>query len=161
MTDRVFLGISITFFFLGICLPMFTLQKFFIINDTFSLMGGVIELFNKSEYLLAAVIFSFSVLTPLIKFGLAWLVLSIDEIDQEKRLFAVRKLATICKWSMADVFILAILAATIKLGGLATVKVHIGLVFFAAYVLLSMLLTHRLLSHYRLQPLEDVSKGEG
>ena len=161
MTDRVFLGISITFFFLGICLPMFTLQKFFIINDTFSLMGGVIELFNKSEYLLAAVIFSFSVLTPLIKFGLAWLVLSIDEIDQEKRLFAVRKLATICKWSMADVFILAILAATIKLGGLATVKVHIGLVFFAAYVLLSMLLTHRLLSHYRLQPLEDVSKEEG
>ena len=161
MTDRVFLGISITFFFLGICLPMFTLQKFFIINDTFSLMGGVIELFNKSEYLLAAVIFSFSVLTPLIKFGLAWLVLSIDEIDQEKRLFAVRKLATICKWSMADVFILAILAATIKLGGLATVKVHIGLVFFAAYVLLSMLLTHRLLSHYRLQPLEDVSKGKG
>ena len=161
MTDRVFLGISITFFFLGICLPMFTLQKFFIINDTFSLMGGVIELFNKSEYLLAAVIFSFSVLTPLIKFGLAWLVLSIDEIDQEKRLFAVRKLATICKWSMADVFILAILAATIKLGGLATVKVHIGLAFFAAYVLLSMLLTHRLLSHYRLQPLEDVSKGEG
>ena len=154
MTDRVFLGISITFFFLGICLPMFTLQKFFIINDTFSLMGGVAELFRKSEYLLAGVIFSFSVLTPIIKFALSWLVLSIDEVEQEKRLFAVRKLATICKWSMADVFILAILAATIKLGGLATVEVHIGLVFFAAYVLLSMVLTHRLLSHYRLQPLE-------
>ena len=147
MTDRVFLGISITFFCLCICLPMFTLQKFFIINDTFSLMGGVIELFKQSEYLLAAVIFSFSVLTPFIKFGLSWLVLSIDEVEQDKRLFAIRKLATICKWSMADVFILAILAATIKLGGLATVKVHIGLVFFAAYVLLSMVLTHRLLSH--------------
>lgn len=69
-------------------------------------MGGVIELFNKSEYLLAAII-------------------------------------------------LAILAATIKLGGLATVKVHIGLLFFAVYVLLSMVLTHRLLSGYRLQPLEE------
>jgi len=114
----------------------------------------VTELFRKSEYLLAGVIFSFSVLTPIIKFALSWLVLSIDEVEQEKRLFAVRKLATICKWSMADVFILAILAATIKLGGLATVEVHIGLVFFAAYVLLSMVLTHRLLSHYRLQPLE-------
>lgn len=155
MTDRVFLGISMTFFFLGICLPMFSLEKFFVINDSFSLMGGVIELFNKSEYLLAAVIFAFSVLTPMIKFALSWLVLSIDEVDQQKRLFAVRKLATICKWSMADVFILAILAATIKLGGLAAVKVHIGLLFFAAYVLLSMALTHRLLSHYRLQPLEE------
>lgn len=158
MTDRVFLGISITFFCLGICLPMFTLQKFFIINDSFSLMGGVMELFNKSEYLLAAVIFCFSVLTPIIKFVLSWLVLSIDEIEQNKRLFAVRKLATICKWSMADVFILAILAATIKLGGLATVQVHIGLGFFAAYVLLSMVLTHRLLSHYRLQPVENEVK---
>jgi len=114
MTDRVFLGISITFFCLGIFLPMFTLQKFFIINDTFSLIGGVTELFKKSEYLLAAVIFAFSVLTPIIKFALSWLVLSIDEVQQDKRLFAVRKLATICKWSMAE-----------------------------------------LLSHYRLQPLEE------
>ena len=154
MTDRVFLGISITFFCLGILLPMFSLQKFFVINDSFSLIGGVIELFNKAEYLLAAVIFGFSILTPIIKFALSWLVLSIDEVDQEKRLFAVRKLSNICKWSMADVFILAILAATIKLGGLATVEVHIGLGFFAAYVLLSMVLTHRLLSHYQLQPLE-------
>ena len=155
MLDRVFLGISITLFALGIFLPMFSLQKFFVINDSFSLMSGVVTLFNKNEYLLAAVIFSFSVLTPILKFALSWLVLSVDEIEQDKRLFAVRKLATICKWSMADVFILAILAATIKLGGLATVKVHIGLVFFAAYVLLSMVLTHRLLSNYKLQPVEQ------
>jgi len=155
MLDRVFLGVSIVLFFLGITLPMFSLQKFFIINDSFSLMGGVIELFKQSEFLLAAVIFGFSVLTPTLKFVLSWLVLSIDEIDEKKRLFAIRKLSKICKWSMADVFILAILAATIKLGGLATVKVHIGLVFFACYVLLSMILTHRLLSSYCLQPVDE------
>ena len=154
MLDRVFLGISMTFFFLGISLPMFTLQKFFIVKDTFSLLGGAYQLLHAHEYFLVIIILGFSVVTPMIKFGLSWLVLSIDEIDQSKRLFAIRKLSKICKWSMADVFIIAILAATIKLGGLATVKVHIGLWFFSAYVLLSMVLTHRLLSGYQLQPQE-------
>lgn len=152
MIDRVFLGVSIMLFCIGISLPMFSLQKFFIVNDTFSLLGGVYELLKVKEFFLVAVIFGFSVLTPILKFALSWLVLSIDEVNQERRLFAIRKLSMICKWSMADVFIIAVLAATIKLGGLATVKVHIGLLFFAAYVLLSMVLTHRLLKAYVLQP---------
>lgn len=154
MIDRVFLGVSITFFILGIMLPMFTLQKFFIVKDTFSLISGVEQLFTAKEYLLVLVIAGFSILTPVIKFVLSWLVLSIDEVDQKKRLFAIRKLAMICKWSMADVFIIAVLAATIKLGGLATVKVHIGLWFFSAYVILSMVLTHRLLGGYQLLPIK-------
>ncbi len=157
MVDRVFLGISIMLFCIGISLPMFTLQKFFVVNDTFSLLGGVYQLVLAKEALLASVIFGFSVVTPILKFSLSWLVLSIDEVNESKRLFAIRKLAMICKWSMADVFIIAILAATIKLGGLATVKIHIGLIFFAAYVLLSMILTHRLLRNYSLQPTLDTA----
>jgi len=150
--DRVLLGASIVFFCLGISLPMFTLQKFFVVKDTFSLLGGAYELFKAQEVFLVIVILGFSVFTPFLKFVLSWLVLSIEEVNQTKRLFAIRKLAMICKWSMADVFIIAILAATIKLGGLATVKTHIGLLFFGIYVLLSMILTHRLLSNYSLQP---------
>ncbi len=151
MFDRVFLGVSIVFFGLGISMPMFTLQKFFVMNDTFSLLGGVHELFSIKEFFLAAVIFSFSVLTPVLKFTFSWVVLSKEHASESNRLFAVRNLSKICKWSMADVFIISILAATIKLGGLATVQVHVGLFFFAGYVLLSMLLTYRLLSGYSLQ----------
>jgi len=151
MLDRVLLGVSIVMFVLGISLPMFTLQKFFIVNDTFSLLGGAFELLVIEELFLFLLIIGFSVITPILKFVLSWLVLSIDEIAEDKRLIAIRKLSMICKWSMADVFVIAVLAATIKLGGLATVKVHIGLLFFACYVLLSMFLTHRLLSGYQLQ----------
>ena len=57
------------------------------------------------------------------------------------------------KWSMADVFIIAIMAATIKFGGLAAVHVHIGLLFFAISVVLSLVVTHRILSHYELRPI--------
>lgn len=159
MIDRVFLGVSIALFFLGISLPMFTLQKFFIVRDTFSLVGGITQLFNAHEFFLVVIIAMFSIVTPIIKFVLSWLVLSVDQIDQTKRLFAVRKLAFICKWSMADVFIIAILAATIKLGGLATVEVHIGLLFFASYVLLSMALTYRLLRAYELRPIINAADG--
>lgn len=152
MFDRVFLGVSMVFFGLGISMPMFSLQKFFVVNDTFSLLGGVYQLVSIREYFLAVVITAFSVLTPILKFIFSWVALSMENASPEKRLFAVHNLSKICKWSMADVFIIAILAATIKLGGLATVKVHIGLIFFASYVLLSMIITYRLLRAYSLQP---------
>ena len=139
-------------FGMGICMPMFSLQKFFVVNDTFSLLGGVQELITLKEFFLAAIIVAFSILTPLLKFAFSWLVLGTENSDPTKHLFAVRALSKICKWSMADVFIISILAATIKLGGLATVNVHVGLFFFAGYVLLSMILTYRLLSGYALQP---------
>ncbi|GAA6138121.1 hypothetical protein NBRC116583_18680 [Arenicella sp. 4NH20-0111] len=152
MFDRVFLGVSMVLFVLGISLPMFSLQKFFVVNDSFSLLGGVYELLKAQEFFLVVVIFGFSVLTPTIKFALSWFALSIEDSGSKTRLFAIRKLAKICKWSMADVFIIAILAATVKLGGLAAVKVHVGLLFFGGYAILSMILTHRLLRAYELQP---------
>jgi len=152
MFDRVFLGVSMVLFTLGISLPMFSLQKFFVVNDSFSLLGGAYELFKVNEFFLVAVILGFSVLTPVLKFALSWIVLSIDDVQEHKRLLAIRLLSKICKWSMADVFIIAILAATIKLGGLATVKIHIGLLFFGLYAIISMVLTHRLLGVYELQP---------
>lgn len=158
MVDRVFLGVSMVLFLLGISLPMFSLQKFFVVNDSFSLLGGAYELLKEQEFFLVAIILGFSVFTPILKFVLSWFVLSIENSQESKRLFAIRKLAKICKWSMADVFIIAILAATIKLGGLATVKVHIGLVFFGCYAILSMILTHRLLGEYELKPRVPVAK---
>ena len=53
---------------------------------------------------------------------------------------------------MADVFVIAVLASTIKVGGLAHVSVHIGLLVFGLSVLLSLVLSHRLTSQYELKP---------
>jgi len=47
------------------------------------------------------------------------------------------------KWSMLDVFVVAVLLASVKLGALAQVQIHNGLYAFAASVLLTMLITAR------------------
>ena len=47
------------------------------------------------------------------------------------------------KWSMLDVFVVAVLLASVKLAGLAQVEIHSGLYAFAASVLLTMLITAR------------------
>ncbi len=45
---------------------------------------------------------------------------------------------------MLDVFVVAILVVTVKLGAVANVEMHYGLYFFAAAVLLTMFITARI-----------------
>ena len=56
---------------------------------------------------------------------------------------------------MADVFVVAVIAATIKMGMLATVQIHIGLFLFGFAVLTSMVLVHKLMSGYELRPINE------
>lgn len=63
----------------------------------------------------------------------------------------VKRLAVLGKWSMADVFVVAVIAATVKMGMLATVQVHIGLLVFGFAVLTSMVLAHKQMSAYELR----------
>jgi len=127
----------------GATLPMFSFSRFWIFNDSFSLVTGCWYLLTEGEWLLFLVIFGFSLLAPAYK---QWLLfrLSSDLISAEKRSRALQKLHVLGKWSMADVLVVAVLAATIKLGGMASVSVHSGLYCFTAGVIISMLLTQRL-----------------
>jgi paraquat-inducible protein A len=52
------------------------------------------------------------------------------------------------RWGMLDVFVVAVLLVTVKLGAIASVKVHPGLYYFGAAVLLMMIITHRLSGAY-------------
>lgn len=47
------------------------------------------------------------------------------------------------RWAMLDVFVVAILIVTVKLGAIASVEVHPGLYVFGAAVLLIMIITDR------------------
>lgn len=76
-------------------------------------------------------------------------------IDSEKRMALIRRLAMVGKWSMADVFVVSIIAATVKLGVIAKITVHIGLYVFGLAVLASMFLAHQLMSGYELRPTDE------
>lgn len=151
--NRLILVLTFASFVLGVTLPMFSLEKFMVLEDSFSVLGGLWHLLTQGNAALALIIFLFSVITPLYKLLVCWNISTGRVGCPERKLKLVNRLMLIGKWSMADVFIIAIMAATIKFGGLAAVHVHIGLLFFAISVVLSLVVTHRILSHYELRPI--------
>ena len=96
---------------------------------------------------LASILFFFSIVIPVIKTVVAWLTLfSRTHHFSLRGLHLSRHLG---KWSMADVFVVAILVAffsTSGEGGMTHAEVQAGLWFFAAYVVLSLVGT-QLISH--------------
>ncbi|NWF39844.1 paraquat-inducible protein A [Mariprofundus sp. NF] len=135
----------------GMVLPMFSFHKFYIFDDTFSLFGGVIYLLEEGELFLFLILFAFSIALPIYKMVLSFLLVNNSIKEAERKLKIVNRLAIVGKWSMTDVFVIAILAATVKLGMIATIEVHTGLFVFGAGVITSMLLVHRLLAGYELR----------
>jgi paraquat-inducible protein A len=126
----------------GAIMPMFTFSQFYIFNDTFSLASGIFYLLTEGQPLLFLVVFSFSILMPAYKMYILYRLLhKRDGNDRHRQLHILSFLG---KWSMLDVFVVAILVVTVKLGAIANIKVHFGIYLFTLAVLASMLLTHKI-----------------
>jgi len=128
----------------GAVLPMFTFSQFYIFNDTFSLASGIFHLLMQGEPLLFIVVFSFSILMPAWKMYLLYRLLHTQDGDNTRRHRQLHVLSFLGKWSMLDVFVVAILVVTVKLGAIASITVHFGIYLFTLAVLASMLLTHKI-----------------
>jgi paraquat-inducible protein A len=153
--DRVLWLISCALFTGGIVLPMFTFHNFLFFDDTFSLIGSIVHLFNEGQFFLFFVMLSFSIIGPLYKLTILSILISEKPIDDEHRIKLVQRLAILGKWSMADVFVVAILASTIKMGFVASVSIHSGLVIFGLAVIASIVMVQKQLSGYELRPINQ------
>ena len=141
--------LSLACFVLGISLPMFSLTKLVFLNDEFSLLAGLWQLMTQGDVLLFIVLLLFSVLGPSYKYYLLCRLIW-QALPCPQHLKAIQQLMLISKWSMADVFLIAVLVSTVKLGGLANVEAHIGLLFFGLSVVTSLYLSHLMLKPYHL-----------
>jgi paraquat-inducible protein A len=126
----------------GAALPFFTFSKFFFFDDTFSLFSGIFHLLTAGEPVLFALVFLFSILLPVYKMFVLFRLINHRAMEESVRRRHTTMLMFLGKWSMLDVFVVAMLIMTVKLGAIASVKVHGGLYLFSAGVLASMLLTH-------------------
>ena len=88
---------------------------------------------------LALLLLTFSVIVPLLKTALVGVTWWSHDHHLSRR--GLNLSHHIGKWSMADVFVVAILVAYFANSGedLTEAEVQVGLLFFAAYVLLSLL----------------------
>jgi paraquat-inducible protein A len=129
---------------IGLVAPVITLEKFVLIENTFSVVSGVIQLLREGQWFLFFVISCFSIVLPLLKLGVLYLLVG-NRLSGKKRLHQyLHWMHLYGKWSMLDVFVVAILVVAVKLGAIANVEMRYGLYAFAASVLITMFVTARI-----------------
>lgn len=108
-----------------------------------TIVGGAVELFNHGSYGIAAVVFVASVMIPISKFiAIGYLALGVRStvaMHPHRRHQLYEIVEFIGRWSMIDVFVVAILAALVQLGNVAIVHPGIAAVSFALSVAFTML----------------------
>jgi paraquat-inducible protein A len=122
----------------GLFGPLLSLEKFYVFSNRVSLFSGLLDLAERGQWLLFGVLACFSVGLPLLKLGLLFRVWNLEAADGAGQRRHIRWMAHYGKWSMLDVFVVAVLVVSIKLGSIARVEVHYGLYAFASSVLLTM-----------------------
>lgn len=108
-----------------------------------TILGGIAGFWSSGSYGIAIVIFTASVLVPCAKFGiLGGLLIATKRRDvsgrvRRSRLFRLTE--HIGYWSMLDVMVVALIAALVQFPGFSTAEPRIGIVFFGAVVMFTLL----------------------
>ncbi len=141
---RYFIWIAAALLSIGLVTPIITLTKFVLVENTFSILSGAIELLMEGQVFLFLVITGFSIVLPILKLGVLYRLVSKKEPMQRSTRKLLHWMHLYGKWSMLDVFVVAVLVVSVKLGAIADVEIRFGLYAFAASVLLTMLITARI-----------------
>ena len=104
-----------------------------------TIVGGVIQFWQEGDYPVALIIFCASVMIPILKLLAIASLCIVSRTGRYPRamtkLYRVTEL--IGRWSMVDVFVVAILVAVVQLGGVMSIHPGPGVVPFAAVVVLT------------------------
>ncbi|MDD8022863.1 MAG: paraquat-inducible protein A [Paracoccaceae bacterium] len=108
-----------------------------------TILGGVVELLAHHNYLVAGVVFFASLVIPVAKFfAIAYLALSVGHerrAGSHPHLHLYEVVEFIGRWSMIDVFVVAILSALVQLGAVASIHPGPAAASFALSVAFTML----------------------
>ncbi len=142
--DAALLALALPLFVAGLLLPAVSVSSLWIFDETFSLTDGALQLLREGEYALFVIVFLFTFVFPALKIivGLAACVLSSGDGRLIRRLLPA--MAALSKWSMLDVFLLAIIVVMLEGSLLTQADVRPGLFLFAGSVIVSTLAIQRL-----------------
>ncbi len=108
-----------------------------------TIWSGIVTLWEHASYPVALVIFMASILIPIVKLlVLCWLCYMVQHKSPlllRERTWLYRTTEYIGRWSMIDVFVVAILVSLIHLGQLMTVYPGPAALFFAGMVIATMM----------------------
>ena len=113
--------------------------------DENTILSGVLELVQNDLWPLAIIVFSASIILPLLKLcGLTWMLLA-THLRSPRLLVGrtrfYRMIDVVGRWSNIDVFAVSVLIAALRFGALTEVHAGTGLIAFAAVVIITMVAT--------------------
>jgi paraquat-inducible protein A len=113
-------------------------------SDT--IMSGIVYFWHSGSEGLAALIFGVSILVPLLKLGvLGFLTLSVQRgwpYAARQRAVLFRWVELVGRWSMLDIFVVALMVGLVRFRSLAIIQAGPGAAAFGAVVVLTMLAAH-------------------
>lgn len=108
-----------------------------------NIMAGVILLWSDGSYPVALVIFIASIMVPSLKMlaigWLCWNASGRGQRDSERMHLIYEIVEFVGRWSMIDVFVIAVLSALVRMGQLMNVYPATGALLFALVVILTMI----------------------
>lgn len=138
------LGLSAALLALGWLAPLMTVKRLILLEERVSIVDALITLARHGEIFLFLVVLVFSILFPVAKLTLSYLLWRRGDVTDSRFERRLRRIESLGKWSMLDVFLVALAVAAIKISVIADVYLHWGLYAFAAAIVLSMITLARL-----------------
>jgi len=121
----------------GLFMPILTFKEMAWFKTTFSVLSGVQNLWQEKQPLLAMIIVLFSVIFPTVKLvALFWIWAA--KLTSHQRLVIMGRLELLGRWSMLDVFVVAVTVVAVKLGFIIKADPRIGIYVFASSIILTM-----------------------
>ena len=122
-------------------LPMMKTSSLFG-SQSDTIMSGVVYFWTSGSWYLALIIFFASIMVPLLKMmALALLLVSVQRRSRwlpEQRARLYRLVEFVGRWSMLDIYVVAVIVALVQLKALATIQPGAGAAAFGAVVVLTM-----------------------
>ncbi|MDG2285837.1 MAG: paraquat-inducible protein A [Alphaproteobacteria bacterium] len=136
--------LSFLLFISGLIIPVASVDRLLFFTGSYSILAFIQELFEQGHYVIGFAITAFSVIFPLLKlFQAARLWWFIDH-RSVRIATALKRLEMLGKWSMMDVFVVAIGIVVATSTQLANMTPRIGIYLFGMSVLVGMLAVGRM-----------------
>lgn len=121
-------------------MPLMNIEKMVFWQNDYSVITGITGLFEQKEYFLSAILFFFCLVFPILKLITLFFMWQF-KLAQRTQHKILDWLGVLGKWSMLDVFVVAILIVAVKLGPMASVKPRQGVYIFCVAIILSIMTT--------------------
>ena len=123
-------------------LPIMTVRKLIFWHEEISIVDTAAKLLAEGDVFIFLVVVVFSMVFPVVKLGAAlFMWLRLDAASGKARRY-LGFMQSLGRWSMVDVFVVALSVVAIKVSLISDVEVHAGVYVFSAAIFLSILVMH-------------------